>query len=269
MLQSSDVSDFFKAVKKRLNGLLLKDAGNAQLVNRIQTVLKDRGEKDKFSSAMKKKIAESLTLVSYAIGRSMNCDIVKKGYIRTGQYPLDFALCMQTCHEKLSLQEYEQFKAALPSAVLEFQDKACLTEAWMDENGLRSRNVQGDIPKDQRPLQNQRSVLFNAPTSIAAFKAYRQRVDQAPALRQLAANEKRQKQLEKIQAKLLASTQKKITAATEKLRKEAMIVAEKERYNSLSKEEQKAERLVKSTAAAEKKAAKIRDLQALVEPPVI
>jgi len=274
MLQSSDVSDFFKAVKKRLRGLLLHDAANPTLIERIQQLLLRRVN-NKFSSAMRKKIAESLTVVAFAIGGSLNPNIVKDGYKRTGQWPLNFALCMNVCHNPISIQDMIRLQAALPEAVTYFRQHACLPEAWMDQQNVPSRNVAGDIPKDQRPLQNQRSVLFNAAASVQAFVDYRYRIDHAPELRELAANEKKEKaaqaKAERELAKTLASALKKIQEAADRKAKQEGTAAEKLRFSSLSKADQKAERQEKKNAADAVKAAKLADLINLVaaQPPAL
>ena len=197
--QSSDDSNFFKATKCVLKGVM--DYGNASLEKKmreyLQTRLKLTGEQ-RFSSEKKNLMVMGLMKCVYAIKKVLTEDIIKDGYRRIGQFPVDFDQAMSRC--KMSKQIFtlpimRAFREALPLGVESFRTTGSISEAQMDLWGLICVPCLNTTPKDQRVLHQQRSVIMNSVDCIEKYAAYRQRRIDAPviaAAARVAAIERRQ-----------------------------------------------------------------------------
>jgi len=155
-----------------------------------------------------------LEQVTYMLKDRMKVAHIKQGYEDTGQwlsnldavdgtgsnnYNIDptcpqryanFHQTMSKCTavggDRLSLAQYKQFEDALIPAIALYKAHGCITED--DMNGLNLINVTGGkIPKNDRPLHQQRALLMNAETTTAWYQSYKDRqLEKA-----LAAGEKR------------------------------------------------------------------------------
>ena len=172
--QSSDVSDFFKATKKALKYITAKRYKNDILFDRIMMVLEARFTNDK-----RKQFADSLCQIVYAIRETLTDEIIKKGYERCGQYPLDLTKAMSLCTVKISPKERKNMENKLGEMKQIFITKGTITEADMDNAKIVNVNdtLYKGMDKDQRALHHQRAVLMNAPEAIARYKDYRERTE--------------------------------------------------------------------------------------------
>lgn len=199
ILQSSDVSLFFKSTKQLLKTVLSQPSYKSTMLQRnlktAFTYYRQQRTTD-LSSAMESKIIDSLQQICYTIHKSLNPDIVKKGYIDCGQdapISLDengyetftkYDKCMGKCTRKLSTNEYQVMKDQFIHFVLLMRNHGRITEAEMDEKNIPNyNNCDSDKkPKDQRALHKQRAVIMNAEDCVAAYANYQQRRQQAIAM---------------------------------------------------------------------------------------
>ena len=233
--QSSDVSPFFKAAKKRLAGLhegvLYK---NDYLIRKLEEIFDGT---QGITNENSKKIIDGLLQIVYTVKSTLTSQVIQDGYIETGQYPLSFERAMSKCTYTFSSSQLAEMKASLPDAVVMFQAKGELTEIDMDELGIldiyASREKKPKA-KDQRVLHQQRSVLMNKEETIAKYKIYK-------TAKQLELDSKLAKAAERV-AKRAAAVDKKAAQAEYKAW-----------FNTLTIVEQKAERKKKRDENAAKK----------------
>jgi len=83
--QASDVSNFFKASKKRVRSMYTEDYVDEAVQEEIMTILTAMN----VSSEKKRIICDALQIVSRAVQDTLTISCVQHGYERCGQYPID------------------------------------------------------------------------------------------------------------------------------------------------------------------------------------
>ena len=250
ILQSSDVSMFFKTSKQLLKSVHQSSYKSVMLQKNLKvafTYYRQQRTTD-LSSAMESKIIDSLQQICYAIHKSLNPDIVKKGYVDCGQdAPISmdenghetftkYEKCMSKCTRKLTSAECGILKDNFFHFVLIMGNHGRITEAEMDEKDIPNyNNCDSDKkPKDQRALHKQRAVIMNAEECVAAYANYQQRRQQAIAI--------------ETQRRL----QRTVTAGERQAAREGK-EAEKRRRATLTEDERKAEAINKRRATLARK----------------
>ena len=242
--QSSDASVFFKALKAKLKSVSKEMAANGALEKRLKDFIEKKlinaDGSPHFSSERKTQTVGSLLIFSYTVKETLRGELIRDGYREIGQYPLNFRKTMGKCTRQLSTREMEVMEREFPVAVQKFRNKGCITEAEYDEMGIVSVNdlARNQKPKDQRPLQNQRSVIMNMEDCISKYRNYRAEVAARPIRIAREREERRQRKLEKDEAA--------------RLNREAR-ETEKRRRASLTDEERKAELKAKRKATRDRK----------------
>lgn len=88
--QASDVSNFFKASKKRVKTLYSDNFVDAEVEEDIMAMLTEMN----FSSEKKRLVCDALQLVARAVQDTLTRSCVQHGYERCGQYPVNFDKAM-------------------------------------------------------------------------------------------------------------------------------------------------------------------------------
>lgn len=254
ILQSSDVSMFFKATKQVLKNIQTQPYKSAILERNLKTAFvhcRQRNGPDTvagMSSAMESKIINGLQQIVFVIHKELCPDIIKKGYIECGQdapISLDdngqltyqkYEQCIRKCTRLLATAEVETMREHFEHFVGIMRQRGKITEAEMDEKGIPNYNHHDTDkkPKDQRALHKQRATVMNADDVVQQFIDYQQ-------LRTT-----HRLQMEQRRAARAATAGQREAA---KLAREA----EKRRRQGLTDEEKRAEANAKRRATAERK----------------
>jgi hypothetical protein len=211
--QSSDVSPFFKAAKKKLKFVESCNYENEGLTENLQSVF---STKKSITSENRKKYIDSLEKIIFSIKSTLTAEVIQAGYRETGQYPLNLTAAMSKSTYKLTIPEFETMEAKLPDVKAFFRSNGYVTEQQMDDLGIASVNEEWAKPKDEKVLHQQRAVLINAAETISKYKLYK--ADKA--------------------ASLVTKNIRKLAAAKKKAEKEAYTSW----FGNLSEEEKKQER---------------------------
>ena len=188
ILQSSDVSMFFKATKQVLKSIQDQQYRSDILDRNLRTAfIHYRTQRNSgLSPAMESKIVDALQQICYTIHKTLNPDIIKKGYSDCGQdAPISLDLngvetyakyeaCIQKCKRKLTVAECQIMRDNLPHFVGIMRQHGKITEAEMNERQIPNyNNFDSDRkPKDQRTLHKQRAVVMNADDVVSQFIDY-------------------------------------------------------------------------------------------------
>ena len=169
--QASDVSNFFKASKKRVRSMYTEDYVDEAVQEEIMTILTAMN----VSSEKKRIICDALQIVSRAVQDTLTISCVQHGYERCGQYPIDFDKTMAKCTSmrKVSKIQCAEMKANVPHFVKIFRQKGELTEKDLDEKNIYTVLDSRQKAKDERVLYQQRAVLMNKEETISKFKIYK------------------------------------------------------------------------------------------------
>ena len=254
ILQSSDVSMFFKTTKQLLKNSQTQPYKNATLERSLTTAFhayhQRNGENTRrgISPAMQSKIINSLQQIVFVIHKTLNPDIIIKGYIDCGQnapISLDdngeatftkYEQCIKKCTRQLTNGEFQIMRENLPHFVSIMRQHGKITEAQMDEKGIPNYNhLDTDKkPKNERALHKQRATVMNSEDVVSQFIDYQQR-----RLTHQAEMEHRRQQRD---ATLM---QRQIAKAAKD--------AEKRRRLTMTEEEKRAEASAKRRATNERK----------------
>jgi hypothetical protein len=126
--QSSYVSDFFKATKRALKHVHTKFHMDDLLYQNIITCLDNC-----FTTERNKQIADGLCQIMTAIDETLTKHIVKRGYERCGQSPLDLRKAMSLCTTNMIEAELKTMEDALPDMINLFRTKGTITEDCFHE----------------------------------------------------------------------------------------------------------------------------------------
>jgi type IV secretory pathway VirB10-like protein len=86
---------------------------------------------------------------------------------------------------KVSAQVWDIIKASLPTLGASFISKGFITEDEMNVLGLPVYpDPHNSVPKDQRPMQNQRAVVINKDEAVTKYKNYKTLREQEVANRE-------------------------------------------------------------------------------------
>jgi hypothetical protein len=248
ILQSSDISMFFKSTKQVLKTVHTEQYNSAILERNLKTAfaayrLLRESLPSAFTSAVESKVIDALQQIVYTIHRTLNPHVVINGYIDCGQdapIGLDtngqptmakYDVCIQKCTKQLTLDEVAVMREHFQHFVSVMREHGKITEAEMDAKGIPNYNNDDhdNKPKDQRALHKQRAVVMNAQETVAQFIDYVQRRDAERLARD-------------------ARRAERAAGAEERAAAKEVRLAEKRRWNSLSAEEKKAESNAKRQA---------------------
>lgn len=200
--QPSDVSDFFKASKKRLEYLprSLRDNSvvkarpnmtveeedeleqqigeypDADIVEQLDQILKETS----FTSDKKGKIIDALQRIAWVIRTTLTLDMVRQGYQRVGWVPKpSLRKAMGKCTKALSTEEYNNLEEHWQELASCYIQKGELTETDMDKVGIVGGTTgRNKKPKNDRPLHQQRAVMINHPFCVTKYLEYKARKEE-------------------------------------------------------------------------------------------
>lgn len=254
--QSSDDSDFFKASKKKLVRIRETDYKCQGLNTRLHNIISSRVEADgqmRFTSAKKILIVNALQQAVYSIKHVLTPEIVKQGYKRIGQFPVNFRASIGRCTRQVTARDMNVMEQALPAMVEIFRTTGKVTEAQMDAVGIPSVDAEStnSKPKDERALHQRRSVIMNSVDCIAQYRAQVDRRAAEPARRALLIEQRE------------AAREVRQRKADEARGRKDLKDAEKQRRANLTPQELKDEDKAKRLA---RKLAKLGAIQPIFEP---
>ena len=178
--QSSDVSSFFKAAKKRLRFTCSNKAHKVDLKKTdIGIFLTEEvfSQREKMPDAMKSKLIDGLQYIAATIQDTLKPSMIREGYESIGQYPIDFDKAMSHVSRKhpISIAQMEHMRATEGDMIAIYRARGNVTETDMDELGIMTVNDGGRRrkPKHLRVLHQQRAVIMNSEDCIAKFKIYK------------------------------------------------------------------------------------------------
>lgn len=105
--------------------------------------------------------------------------IVRDGYEKTGQYPVNFVAAMNQCPavKHMSMHDFNHMKNSVDQLANIFRTRGILTEADMDALLIIDQSEDSrKTPKDERVLHQQRAVLMNSAECIRQYKEYHERL---------------------------------------------------------------------------------------------
>jgi len=79
---------------------------------------------------------------------------------------------MDRCYTKVNQIERDAMKATTEVDVLYFKTHGNITEEQLDRSNISTIPDANSVPRDQRPLQNQRAVLISHPETLSRFVSY-------------------------------------------------------------------------------------------------
>jgi len=79
---------------------------------------------------------------------------------------------MDRCYTKVNQIERNAMKATTEVDVLYFKTHGNITEEQLDRSNISTIPDANSVPRDQRPLQNQRAVLISHPETLSRFVSY-------------------------------------------------------------------------------------------------
>ncbi len=133
ILQASDVSNAFKAIKTRLKNLNDESGlGETQLLVLRSTLATMPG----FTAPKKKSIIAAFQKVVFAVKNSVKPETIQAGFSRTGQYPVDFQRTLSVSTYRYSTRDLKQIRAAFPRLRQCMAEKSQISEEIMDSLGI-------------------------------------------------------------------------------------------------------------------------------------
>jgi len=177
--QASDVSPLFRAAKQKVAYIHNHevDVSNPTLQRRIESLLAQSSLSSisNVSSECKHKISYECMMILWSLREMARPNNIQRGFKDTGQYPLSFDTIMSRCYTNIDLTKREAMKNTTEADVQFFRAQGHLTEEQLDVSNIETIPSNNSVPRDQRPLQNQRSVLISHPETLARFVAYENR----------------------------------------------------------------------------------------------
>jgi hypothetical protein len=139
----------------------------------------------KTAKARRVLVAQMLIQIVAAYKRVLTAGMITKSFVKSGQVIIpssgfkDFLDSkMAQCTTKMTLQQTQIIRKAFPGLVELAKKNGSISDAEMDEAGIPRHVPDKSLvdkrakPKDQRPLQNQRTAVVNHGQVLAQFNAY-------------------------------------------------------------------------------------------------
>jgi len=168
--QAADVGPVFRALKVHLAAITRKGVSveNSLLDLRIKEQLAKFEEE--FSITLgedrKDRLSFGLRTLVKVMKDMLTADLIKKGFEKTGQCPVDFHKCIGQCYTALDESMRNHMSERLNHDVPLFRSQGRLTEAQYEESGIPTLDDPDDKPRDVRALQNERAVLISHPKTV-------------------------------------------------------------------------------------------------------
>ena len=256
--QSSDAGNIFKASKGRVWNKLKSGTTyfNPGLIKSVKDAIADveRLFSISVSGNMKTKIGRSICTITEAIQEVVTPRVVIDGFLKSGQISRDpdvegpdYSTVMCQCYSDFSREQLDLcLHRSVDVDIAIMQRTGQLTESQMDEGHIPKIEEVNKIPRDQRPLMNQRATVITATDTVARWQEYhRRRSERTDPV--LIAEQKKLAHAKKLIDKHHATEVKKALKEQEKLDEAA-------RQANLTPEELKADKKRKREESRYKKA---------------
>ena len=191
--QASDVSQLFRATKARLSNINTNEMGctDEALDIGVGDTLKQLNKKleSPVSTDMRKKIKHGVLSIVTALKDVFRPKLVSDGFIATGQHSgkcpngIDFEKVMSRCYTDFNREQLAHMKEQAPAHAEVMRTSANLPEVMrtsgnlpevrMDEVDIPSiPDETNSVPRDQRPIQNNRALLVSHRYTVERHVAY-------------------------------------------------------------------------------------------------
>jgi len=182
--QSLDASDVFKEAKRIFRSTTDAESENQMLLDRVKAALSS-DSRIGLSAEMKRRIANGLVRLVYALRKACTTPNIMAGFERVGQLgvasswdrlvrPLLFGAEKKgqtTTSYQWKGGEYQDVMSKWPLILAEFRREGRLTDKYMDGLGLpRAVHDDGAIHKESRVLWRQRATVINDSTFVAHLR---------------------------------------------------------------------------------------------------
>lgn len=182
--QSLDAGDLFKDSKRIFRSTTDAESENPMLFDRVTAALSSDSRVG-LSAEMKRRIANGLVRLVYALRKSCTTPNIMAGFVRVGQLgvasswerlvrPLLFGAEKKgqtTTSYQWKGGEYQDVISKWPLILAEFRREGRLTDKYMDCLGLpRAVHDDGSIHKESRVLWRQRATVINNATFVAHLR---------------------------------------------------------------------------------------------------
>ena len=86
---------------------------------------------------------------------------VRRGFEDCGQFPLSFHAIMKQCFKAITFQDMQAMEMASIKDVEYFKQHGFITDEILEQSHPALVSDHSNKPRDQRPLQNQRTTVVN------------------------------------------------------------------------------------------------------------
>jgi len=172
----ADMGNLFKAWKAVLGGAgTTLDDTDPGLSERLASAITAPGSGLAIPADKRRKIIAGLVRVVKAGTAITNVPrVVREGFYMLGLLPVDAKRTLQCCNGIYTQEEINKTLEMVPQLVNLVLAHGQITEKEMDDMGIpkAAEDKKSDIPKDQRPQQNQRAIVLNHDSAVARRKAF-------------------------------------------------------------------------------------------------
>jgi DNA polymerase III delta prime subunit len=236
--QASDVSPLFRSAKTKVRTMTQNEVVISNYV--VETILADKIVKSdntalsSLSSGQRGKIVNGCLLVSHAIQEVMRPKLICDGFVECGQYPLSFEKVIHRCYGSVDETKLNLMKLSTDEDVIFFREHGYLSEEKLKQSGVDTLDDENSVPRDARPLQNQRAVLISHPETRSRYIAYKNRGLPIGNLLVAHNTDLDQKTMRKA-VKVVASVQNRQRKQQEEAVRKASLTAEQKRQEAAEK----------------------------------
>jgi hypothetical protein len=120
------------------------------------------------------KVAEGCCAITRAMQEGQICKHIRKGFADCGQYPLSFRKIMKQCFTYIPDKDLKEVEELSEEHVKIFQQHGHITdEVLANAHPIFRTDYEDTMPRDQRPIQNQRAIIINHREVVERFIEYR------------------------------------------------------------------------------------------------
>lgn len=177
IFQPADTSPIFKACKTHLRSMIAKvqvlsnPLVDGQILPSLQEI--EREKKIPISADRKAKISYGCQAATAAIQEVQRPRLIQEGFYTSGHYPLSLEQMISQSTANITHNEYMAMLSSTPTDVKFVVDHGHLSEEQLDSSNIRAASGgKVQVPRDERPIQNQRAVWITHPSSMHDYQQY-------------------------------------------------------------------------------------------------
>jgi hypothetical protein len=141
-------------------------------------------ENSHMTLALREHIADAICRVVASCQKSINHDIIRNGFKKTGQFPFSFDDKMECCTADIPHNEMRNMRQQFEGMTIKFQNQGYLRESDMDAVGIMKVEDNHKKTKDERAPHRNRALLLNRGENLARFERNKPPEELAPVNRE-------------------------------------------------------------------------------------